>query len=346
MRMEETEINWLDSTAGELMRELLEEEEDDDDDDETCPTFVSHESSIVNKLISTVYSGPTIRDVESALSTTLRAGDSGCRCSRNRKPDVFPMSNEGHPPDAIISCRVSVPEKSSGKMDSKYTLRMKICGNGVADDGYKWRKYGQKSIKNSPNPSSSPMTCFQHRSYYRCTNPRCNAKKQVERSLEDPEMLIVTYEGLHLHYTSHFLLPRPQDLFTAACHAAKKPKLQSTDLHAEVPDCVPLEPTAHSPSVMLMQQPQAEAGRLVEGLDQSKDTTDDGLRHGLNEDVMQRSQGLLEDIVPLLVRKPCNSTIYSYGNNLLSHESPPSSSTISWSPSSPYLDVGIFSSIL
>ncbi|RZR94346.1 hypothetical protein BHM03_00023017 [Ensete ventricosum] len=305
--MEETEINWLDSTAGELMRELLEEEEeedDDDDDDETSPTFVSHESSIVNKLISTVYSGPTIRDVESALSTTLRTGDSGCR--------------------------VSVPEKSSGKMDSKYTLRMKICGNGVADDGY----------------NSSPMTCFQHRSYYRCTNPRCNAKKQVERSLEDPEMLIVTYEGLHLHYTSHFLLPRPQDLFTAACHAAKKPKLQSTDLHAEVPDCVPLEPTAHSPSVMLMQQPQAEAGRLVEGLDQSKDTTDDGLRHGLNEDVMQRSQGLLEDIVPLLVRKPCNSTIYSYGNNLLSHESPPSSSTISWSPSSPYLDVGIFSSIL
>ncbi|URE20805.1 WRKY [Musa troglodytarum] len=271
------------------MRELL-EDEDDDDDDETSPTFISHQSSIVNKLISTVYSGPTIRDVESALSTTLRAGGSSCRCR--------------------IGTWVSVPEKSLGKMDSKYTLRMKICGNGVADDGYKWRKYGQKSIKNSPNP----------RSYYRCTNPRCNAKKQVERSLEDPETLIVTYEGLHLHYTSHFLLPRPQDLFTAACHAAKKPKLQSTDLHAEVPNCVPPEPTVHSPSMMLMQQSQAEAGRLVEGLD--------------------------EDIVPLLVRKPCNSTIYSYGNNLLSHESPPSSSTISWSPSSPCHDVGIFSSIL
>ncbi|URE20807.1 WRKY [Musa troglodytarum] len=126
-----TEINWLDSSAGELMRELL-EDEDDDDDDETSPTFISHQSSIVNKLISTVYSGPTIRDVESALSTTLRAGGSSCRCR--------------------IGTWVSVPEKSLGKMDSKYTLRMKICGNGVADDGYKWRKYGQKSIKNSPNP--------------------------------------------------------------------------------------------------------------------------------------------------------------------------------------------------
>lgn len=44
------------------------------------------------------------------------------------------------------------------------------------------------------------------RSYYRCTNPRCNAKKQVERSIEDPDTLIITYEGLHLHYTYPFLM--------------------------------------------------------------------------------------------------------------------------------------------
>lgn len=40
------------------------------------------------------------------------------------------------------------------KMENKYTLKIKTCGNGssLAEDGYKWRKYGQKSIKNSPNP--------------------------------------------------------------------------------------------------------------------------------------------------------------------------------------------------
>ncbi|KAF0918670.1 hypothetical protein E2562_025600 [Oryza meyeriana var. granulata] len=56
-------------------------------------------------------------------------------------------------------------------------------------DGYKWRKYGQKSIKNNPHP----------RSYYKCTSSRCSAKKHVEKSTDDPEMLVVTYEGSHHH---------------------------------------------------------------------------------------------------------------------------------------------------
>ncbi|KAL2509563.1 putative WRKY transcription factor 49 [Forsythia ovata] len=65
------------------------------------------------------------------------------------------------------------------EQESKYTMRIKCCGDVMADDGYKWRKYGQKSIKNSPHP----------RSYYRCTNPRCSAKKHVERSSDDPDSL-------------------------------------------------------------------------------------------------------------------------------------------------------------
>lgn len=48
-------------------------------------------------------------------------------------------------------------------------------------------------------------TCFRVcRSYYKCTNPRCNAKKQVEKSSDDPDTLIVTYEGLHLHFAYPF----------------------------------------------------------------------------------------------------------------------------------------------
>ncbi|KAF6165166.1 hypothetical protein GIB67_000750 [Kingdonia uniflora] len=62
------------------------------------------------------------------------------------------------------------------------------------EDGYRWRKYGQKAVKHSPYP----------RSYYRCTNSKCPVKKRVERSSQDPTTVITTYEGQHCHHTVSF----------------------------------------------------------------------------------------------------------------------------------------------
>ncbi|XP_013583314.1 PREDICTED: probable WRKY transcription factor 13 isoform X2 [Brassica oleracea var. oleracea] len=65
----------------------------------------------------------------------------------------------------------------------------------VLDDGYRWRKYGQKVVKNTQHP----------RSYYRCTQDKCRVKKRVERLADDPRMVITTYEGRHLHPPSNHL---------------------------------------------------------------------------------------------------------------------------------------------
>lgn len=59
------------------------------------------------------------------------------------------------------------------------------------EDGYRWRKYGQKAVKNSAYP----------RSYYRCTSQKCPVKKRIERSFEDPTIVITTYEGVHTHHS-------------------------------------------------------------------------------------------------------------------------------------------------
>ncbi|XP_068667357.1 probable WRKY transcription factor 75 [Aristolochia californica] len=59
----------------------------------------------------------------------------------------------------------------------------------ILDDGYRWRKYGQKAVKNNKFP----------RSYYRCTHQGCNVKKQVQRLSKDEGVVVTTYEGMHSH---------------------------------------------------------------------------------------------------------------------------------------------------
>ncbi|KAK1257032.1 putative WRKY transcription factor 51 [Acorus gramineus] len=65
----------------------------------------------------------------------------------------------------------------------------------ILEDGYKWRKYGKKSVKNSPNPRMVVM----YRNYYRCSAEGCNVKKRVERDREDNSYVITTYDGVHNH---------------------------------------------------------------------------------------------------------------------------------------------------
>ncbi|CAN4080676.1 unnamed protein product [Withania somnifera] len=253
------------SYEDELIKELL--------DDESPPFFLApHEQYsssdnnyysldvITKSSISSLSSGPNIDDTESDLSMTSNGIQS--HDARN----------------LMLGRGLNLMMNKQEALENKYTLRIKTCGNAMTDDGYKWRKYGQKSIKNSPYP----------RSYYKCTNPRCDT-------------FIITYEGLHLHFAYPFItLDQPN----------KKPKLTNSkaqNCESENASEVDESPKSVNPSPVFDFQ---------QGL-------------GFSE---VGSQGLLEDMVPLVVRnpsiKPTNS--YSYSSSC-SYSSPPTSPSFSWS---------------
>ncbi|KAH7427932.1 hypothetical protein KP509_10G067600 [Ceratopteris richardii] len=82
------------------------------------------------------------------------------------------------------------------KHKNRRVVRVQSSSTKAADiptDEFSWRKYGQKPIKGSPHP----------RAYYKCSSVRgCPARKHVERSVDDANVLIVTYEGEHNHFTA------------------------------------------------------------------------------------------------------------------------------------------------
>ncbi|KAM3693001.1 hypothetical protein ACB098_08G130700 [Castanea mollissima] len=59
----------------------------------------------------------------------------------------------------------------------------------LPEDGYEWRKYGQKFIKN----------IGKMRSYFKCQRSNCSAKKRAEWSTSEPNNLKVVYKGVHNH---------------------------------------------------------------------------------------------------------------------------------------------------
>ncbi|KAK4769890.1 hypothetical protein SAY87_030422 [Trapa incisa] len=82
-----------------------------------------------------------------------------------------------------------IPRARKRKSQQKKNV-CRVTAEQLSSDLWVWRKYGQKPIKGSPYP----------RNYYRCSSLKgCSARKQVERSITDPNIFIVTYTGEHSH---------------------------------------------------------------------------------------------------------------------------------------------------
>ncbi|XP_073141949.1 probable WRKY transcription factor 53 [Henckelia pumila] len=77
------------------------------------------------------------------------------------------------------------------KTSPKSSELLRVCsGTGVENDGYNWRKYGQKDIQGTSHP----------RAYFRCTHRHtqgCLATKQVQQIDGCPSTFDVIYRGKH-----------------------------------------------------------------------------------------------------------------------------------------------------
>ncbi|PAN45829.1 hypothetical protein PAHAL_9G145800 [Panicum hallii] len=97
----------------------------------------------------------------------------------------------------VAAAAAAAAEAGNGSQEDEAVVAAAAAaeaGNGsqlvMPEDGYEWKKYGQKFIKNIQKI----------RSYFRCRHRLCGAKKKVEWHPSDPSgALRVVYEGAHQH---------------------------------------------------------------------------------------------------------------------------------------------------
>nr|CAB3458445.1 unnamed protein product [Digitaria exilis] len=150
--------------------------------------------------LSSHSSAPVVNDPNHhATSSSNLMGDNKPLCSREsaHTTNVSSVPNQSV---AIVCPSDNMPTEvgtsEMNQMNSSENAAQEMQSENVAEksaeDGYNWRKYGQKHVKGSENP----------RSYYKCTHPNCEVKKLLERSL-DGQITEVVYKGRHNH-------PKPQ----------------------------------------------------------------------------------------------------------------------------------------
>ncbi|XP_059658248.1 probable WRKY transcription factor 32 isoform X2 [Cornus florida] len=118
---------------------------------------------------------------------------SGCSCPSTELSPVIPSESSvlnsilvteealSTPHDNI--CAPEVNQQTSSNYESVSASKT------LTSDGYNWRKYGQKQVKNTGSS----------RSYYRCANSGCHAKKKVQRYNHSGCVIEILNEGLHNH---------------------------------------------------------------------------------------------------------------------------------------------------
>ncbi|CAN8266654.1 unnamed protein product [Cochlearia groenlandica] len=152
----------------------------------------------------------TKRDQETSQVTTTEQMSEASDCEEVGNAETNARGKYDDEPGSKrrnTEVRVSEPAPSSHRTVTEPRIIVQTKSEvDLLDDGYRWRKYGQKVVKGNPYP----------RSYYKCTTPGCGVRKHVERAVNDPKAVVTTYEGKHNHdlpaarTSSHQLRPNNQ----------------------------------------------------------------------------------------------------------------------------------------
>ncbi|KAM0899845.1 hypothetical protein ACQ4PT_021041 [Festuca glaucescens] len=137
------------------------------------------------------FESPEGVDVTSAVSDEVDGDDRVAHGSMSQV-QVAAVDAEGDELESkrrkLESCAIEMSTASRAIREPRIVIQT-TSEIDILDDGYRWRKYGQKVVKGNPNP----------RSYYKCTHPGCSVRKHVERASHDLKSVITTYEGKHNH---------------------------------------------------------------------------------------------------------------------------------------------------
>nr|CAB3461176.1 unnamed protein product [Digitaria exilis] len=104
--------------------------------------------------------------------------ESSAAATRKRKPELH--GPQTPPATTSKRMRLSGGERANKQVEKKWTM----------EDGFLWRKYGQKDIHGSKYP----------RLYFRCSYKEdhgCMARRQVQQSEDDPSVYLINYFGEH-----------------------------------------------------------------------------------------------------------------------------------------------------
>ncbi|KAL7151055.1 hypothetical protein ABFS83_04G005400 [Erythranthe nasuta] len=143
----------------------------------------------------------------SSISSESSGGQNDEQTKEGVEEDEEDEEEENHKTKKQLKAKKTTSQKKQREPRFAFMTKSEV---DHLEDGYRWRKYGQKAVKNSPFP----------RSYYKCTFASCNVKKRVERSSDDPSVVVTTYEGQHTH-------PSPINSRSSAAAAALPPPYNS-----------------------------------------------------------------------------------------------------------------------